>query len=686
MGFIKGRYIGENTRLVYDIMHQCEIKKISGLLMLIDFEKAFDSVPWKFIYKVFHFFNYSNNLIAWLKLLNADVELTVLQCGHMSEFFKIGRGCRQGDPIATCKFLPCVQIMYLMIMTNKDIRGIFVEGVEYRLSQFADDTTLLLYDKPLSLRAALNTIKIFGSFSGLKINKDKTKIVWIGKKKHSRETLCPEISLLWGDTDFDLLGIKFHVGLEKMLELNYDICLNKIIKLISAWNKRYLTPLGKITVIKCLLLSNLTHLFTTLPSPGKCFLRKLEQLFYKFLWDGKPDKIKRAQVCMPYHQGGLNMLNIRLFIGSLKISWMRQLYFCNDAPWLNLFNYTITNILYLMDHGSSYTKHIARNTSSQFWKEVLTDWAEFQSMTIPDTLLAPLWWNPNIFANSIYIKSWYKKGIKIVGDICNADSTMKSEQDICEQFDVKPVDFITFHALKVSINIFLRDQLDICEHESNTRPYYPKSLRLLLKNTKGTTSIKKVFNTNQTVFFNEKWSRDLDIMLDQNFWKLAYQICFYTIQENYLIYFQYRVLNRILGIKYIRKKMGLASNDICSLCHKDTETLLHLFCSCEKSSNLWKEISRWINNKTSIPIQFDPLMIIIGYTNINNISPTINLIIMITKNYLFHCSNKNVSPNIFSVIERIRQSYSYHLIISKKNMDQENYVKKWSMCRLLEFE
>ena len=75
--------------------------------------------------------------------------------------------------------------------------------------------------------------------------------------------------------------------------------------------------------------------------------------------------------------------------------------------------------------------------------------------------------------------------------------------------------------------------------------------------------------------------------------------------------------------------MGLTGNDICSLCQKDTETLLHLYCSCQKASSLWKEISRWINNKTSIPIQFDPLMIIIGYTNISNISPTINLIIMI---------------------------------------------------------
>ena len=48
-GFIKGRFIGENIRLVYDIMHYTEIIQVPGLLMLIDFEKAFVTVSWNFI-------------------------------------------------------------------------------------------------------------------------------------------------------------------------------------------------------------------------------------------------------------------------------------------------------------------------------------------------------------------------------------------------------------------------------------------------------------------------------------------------------------------------------------------------------------------------------------------------------------------------------------------------------------
>ena len=51
-GFLKGRYIGESIHLVYDIINYCNFSEKKGLLMLIDFEKAFDSISWKFIYKV----------------------------------------------------------------------------------------------------------------------------------------------------------------------------------------------------------------------------------------------------------------------------------------------------------------------------------------------------------------------------------------------------------------------------------------------------------------------------------------------------------------------------------------------------------------------------------------------------------------------------------------------------------
>ena len=50
--FLKGRYIGENIRLLYDTFTYAKQRQIPGLLME-DFEKAFDSVAWSFIEKIF---------------------------------------------------------------------------------------------------------------------------------------------------------------------------------------------------------------------------------------------------------------------------------------------------------------------------------------------------------------------------------------------------------------------------------------------------------------------------------------------------------------------------------------------------------------------------------------------------------------------------------------------------------
>ena len=63
-GFLSGRFIGENARLIYDILHITEEKQIPGLLMLIDFEKAFDSVSWDFLYAVLKFFNFGDGFIS----------------------------------------------------------------------------------------------------------------------------------------------------------------------------------------------------------------------------------------------------------------------------------------------------------------------------------------------------------------------------------------------------------------------------------------------------------------------------------------------------------------------------------------------------------------------------------------------------------------------------------------------
>ena len=113
-------------------------------------------------------------------------------------FFYLKRGCRQGDPISPYIFILCAEILGKMIRNNKDIKGIHLNNKEFKLSQYADDTQLLLDGSEISLKEALRTLKQYYIMSGLKINVDKTRALWIGSLSNSekkKKTLCDEYPL-----------------------------------------------------------------------------------------------------------------------------------------------------------------------------------------------------------------------------------------------------------------------------------------------------------------------------------------------------------------------------------------------------------------------------------------------------------------------------------------------------------
>ena len=57
-GYIKGRYIGENVRLISDIISYTAAKNLPGLAIFLDFEKAFDSIEWNFLFKALDKLNF----------------------------------------------------------------------------------------------------------------------------------------------------------------------------------------------------------------------------------------------------------------------------------------------------------------------------------------------------------------------------------------------------------------------------------------------------------------------------------------------------------------------------------------------------------------------------------------------------------------------------------------------------
>ena len=126
-------------------------------------------------------------------------------------------------------------------------------------------------------------------------------------------------------------------------DINYKNKIDDIKKLFKNWQYRYLTPYGKITVIKSLALSKLIHLVCVLPSLNKKMINEINQLCYGFLWDNKPDKVSRKASIIPEKQGGLGMKCIQTFWISIQCSWFRRIR-DSSAFWIRTLQDDLTKI------------------------------------------------------------------------------------------------------------------------------------------------------------------------------------------------------------------------------------------------------------------------------------------------------------------------------------------------------
>ena len=118
-GFTSGRFIEENSRLIYDIMHYAETKIIPGLLLNIDLEKAFDTVSWKFIEHVIKNFNFGKDIKKWVHLFQNNIFSVVKQGENISENVNIHLDCGKENPISSYICILCVEVLANHIRNNK---------------------------------------------------------------------------------------------------------------------------------------------------------------------------------------------------------------------------------------------------------------------------------------------------------------------------------------------------------------------------------------------------------------------------------------------------------------------------------------------------------------------------------------------------------------------------------------
>lgn len=414
-GFIKGRYIGENVRILYDIIEQINKDNEKGIIFFSDFHKAFDSVNHDYMFECLKYFNFGETLINWVKLFYNDAQSCINVNGHLSNFFKIDKGVRQGCPLSPYLFLICIEILSLNINNNNNIKGINIFNNEIKQTLFADDASFFLDGTEISFQNLVTTFEKFSQISGLKLNISKCTVLRIGTLRYTNKKFCKSKKFVWTSNEASTLGICFSNDHRKIHELNLEPKINAFQHTLYKWKRWKLSLIGKITVLKSYAFPKLVYPLTVLPNPTEPTIKRIKNIMFDFLWDSKPDKISRDTIYQTYENGGLKMLDIESFINALKASWIKRLITKSNAKWNKLYNSELnkfggTNI---WKYNTNVNDASNFQLNFTFLKQILTSWCKINyNKTVKNLAKEFLWNNSNLKqsnGNTLLYKDWQKK-------------------------------------------------------------------------------------------------------------------------------------------------------------------------------------------------------------------------------------------------------------------------------------
>jgi hypothetical protein len=201
-------------------------------------------------------------------------------------------------------------------------------------------------------------------------------------------------------------------------------------------------------------------------------------------------------------------------------------------------------------------------------------------------------------------------------------------------------------------------------HKANKmeNPIQPFIIRLITKNSKGCRSIYDSFSNNKvSPRSRRKWELELNLMNNIN-WKFVYNLPFKTTKDPKLQWLQVRINHRILGTNYLRAKMGLRNDNLCTFCLGAPETIKHLFWECAIVQQFWNNIRIWILSKIpSFIMDLTESNILFGINDKH--STALNSILLTAKYHIYQCKMKSSAP----VIEVFKKQVSSLIKAEKFN-------------------
>ncbi|CAL5367336.1 unnamed protein product [Camellia sinensis] len=326
--FIGGRNILDGVLIANEVVDGWKKAKQQGLIIKLDFEKAFDSVNWEFLFSLMSSFGFGPKWISWIKTCVSTPRVSILVNGSPTHEFSPQRGLRQGDPLSP--FLFNLVAEGLNILLNRALNlgilhgvSVGVNGVLLSHLQFADDSIFFCKADLDQVVIVKRLLRCFEVLSGLRINYHKSVVCGVGLHDECLNEIASLLNCQVQRLPLKFLGLP--LGANPGRKSTWKPVLDNIRSRLSGWKRKMLSFAGRLTLIKSVL-SSLPVYYLSLFKMPEGVAREIEKIEANFLWGGdglkrKVHLVKWMEVTKSVAQGGLGIRRIRDVNACLLLKW-----------------------------------------------------------------------------------------------------------------------------------------------------------------------------------------------------------------------------------------------------------------------------------------------------------------------------------------------------------------------------
>ena len=333
-GFIRGRYIHNNTALARAVQDMYRSRDDSAAIAFLDQEKAFDRVNWVYRDAILRAYGFGPLFLDVVQTLHTNLRAVVSVNGHHSGAISILRGTRQGDPFSPGLYALMDEPLAIAIREDPLYRGISppnnLFGRAAKIALYADDKALY-FSTPADADRALVHIHDYELASGARVNKAKSKLLLLGQQAVQADWGQLQLPILQPGESVTYLGVPMGPTVTDLQIWSPKV--QQLTKIFALWRHRSLSHAGRVTVLKTLATSVLWYIGSVVDAPA-AIVSVISRLCWRFLWrDRARGMVNQATALLPRAKGGLSMVDAPAMLGALQVAMLRRFLDSSDYIW-----------------------------------------------------------------------------------------------------------------------------------------------------------------------------------------------------------------------------------------------------------------------------------------------------------------------------------------------------------------